>query len=200
MYCKYCGKEMTESHFNNGVCSACMTRMANEHAQQQKTDYTQAEPVSHEQKNIAPKVEIPPVEQMSYTPVEQTYHAPEEQKNPRMLGFKKALAGTIIGYVGFIIVVIVYFFAAMGASAGMYDTEVFIGAAAFGSLLIVPAVVGTILPLVFGINSIKTFRKATGPKPIATLILGINSVYFAGMSVIFLMFSFIFIFFGMLML
>jgi hypothetical protein len=80
---------------------------------------------------------------------------------------------------------------------GLMDEDAFYFSVGFGFIfLLAPSIVGTILPLVQGIQSISTFRRAKGPKPIATLILGINAVYMAAMSVIFLFVSFIFFLVG----
>lgn len=86
---------------------------------------------------------------------------PQPDPTNRMFGFGKALASTIMSYFGFIFVYVALI-------ASIADAEV----AAVLYFLATPLVV---IPLIFGIQSIKTFvrRKATCAKPVATLVLGI---------------------------
>ncbi len=189
MYCKYCGKEITESHFNNGVCMSCMQKIAEQQAAAEQQTVAVATPKVAEPQNVA-------------VPTAQEYSAPETEgeprKNSRMLGFGKALAGTIIGEVGIVITLIIYIFLMVGAMSGMYDAEVYYGAAILAAILIIPAVICTVLPFIFGIKSIGTFRKATEGKPIATLILGIYSLFCSALSLEFLLYGFMMMAIGLI--
>lgn len=98
----------------------------------------------------------------------------------RMYGFGKALAGTIIGFIGIIISYIACIVSAIAPDLGM------------GVIFV--AVACIVLPLIFGISSIKTFKKRARTncaKPIATLVLGITSLSMLPASVIYTFVAFI---------
>lgn len=99
------------------------------------------------------------------------------EPNNRMFGFGKALASTIMSSIGFV-------FAYIGLFLMIWEDE---AAAAF-ILLSIPLV---IIPLVFGISSIKLFssRKNFCAKPVATLVLGIVGVATAAVAAIFSFFD-----------
>lgn len=92
----------------------------------------------------------------------------------RMVGFGKALTGTILGFVGIYFAAFAMAFAVLSPVAG-----------------VVPNIFGItlgVLSLVFGIQSIKTFKalkNGPGGSPIATLVLGIASTVFAGFTLLF---------------
>ena len=95
--------------------------------------------------------------------------------NGRMLGFGKALASTIMATVGF-------FFAYFGMIIVIVEAEL----GEFGGSMVM-LMLGTpliVLPLIFGISSIKTFNaiKTRGVKLIPTLILGIVGLSTAAVS------------------
>ena len=113
------------------------------------------------------------------------YAQPQPQAQPQpktecagsvMTGFDKALAGAIIGEVAIIIAAIAL---GMGTAGGFT-----------GAFFVVwsIAIAGGVLSLVFGIQSIKTFKreKRAGRKPpIPALVLGIVSVVFAGITLLY---------------
>lgn len=100
-----------------------------------------------------------PVETIAFSCKQNTNPLPEPQN--RMFGFGKALASTILSIVGFIFVYIAMILSLVEPGAGLP--------------LIFLSMPLLIIPLIFGILSIKVFmeRKATCAKPIPTLILGI---------------------------
>ncbi len=113
-------------------------------------------------------------------------------QNPRMIGFKKALAGTIMSYIGTIYVayamIYILFIPILIIEMGMPV----VAGALVSLLFMAPAIVVAILSISFGISSIKTFRKVKERKPIATLILGINSLdYGVAMAMLILLILFL---------
>ena len=94
-------------------------------------------------------------------------------QSTRMVGFGKALAGTILGFVGIYFAAFAMVFAMLSPVAGVVLNI-------FGLTL-------GILSLVFGIQSIKTFKalkNGAGGSPVATLVLGIASTVFAGFTLL----------------
>ncbi len=94
-------------------------------------------------------------------------------QSTRMVGFGKALAGTILGFVGVYFAAFAMVFAMLSPVAGVVLNI-------FGLTL-------GILSLVFGIQSIKTFKalkNGAGGSPIATLVLGIAGTVFAGFTLL----------------
>ena len=115
--------------------------------------------------------------------------------NPRMRGFGKALTATILGFVGMIFAIVVYFAGLMSLVDYYYDVD-----AALGFLILdIIATVPSIIALAFGISSIKTFKStpANQPKPIATLILGIGGVSLGGFSLFYCIIT-VFLIFGIM--
>lgn len=117
----------------------------------------------------------------------------ESEENPRMRGFGKALAGCIIGFVATIVSVIVYM-------VGLVSVlEAFDGGADIGRMAAIIlffellAIIPGIMAIVYGAKSVKLFRATpkTLPKPIATLVVGIHSIFFGGFAI---MYSGIFMF------
>lgn len=95
-------------------------------------------------------------------------------QSTRMVGFGKALAGAILGFIGMYFAVFAITFAVLSPVAGVV-------------LNIIALALG-ILSLVFGVQSIKTFKvlkNGPGGSPIATLVLGIVSTVFAGFTLLF---------------
>lgn len=93
----------------------------------------------------------------------------------RMEGFGKALTSTILSFFGFIFSYV---------SLILILAEVDIAISVVFLLFSLPL---TIIPFVQGVNSIRLFKETTAPdpKPIPTLILGINGVFWAGLSLFF---------------
>ena len=98
------------------------------------------------------------------------YNCEPEPKN-RMYGFGKALTSTILGFVGFI-----WSYIAFGEATNYWGDE------ELALVLILMGLPFIIIPLIFGIQSIKVFtrRKNLSAKPIATLILGISGLVMSG--------------------
>lgn len=114
--------------------------------------------------------------------------APESQQfNPfpeprnRMYGFGKALTAVILSVVAFFISYFALLFS-------MFMDSV-------GAALIMISLALSVISLLLGIRSIKLFieRKATCVKPIPTLILGISALPFSGISILYVLLSFILI-------
>ena len=113
--------------------------------------------------------------------VAETFFAEEKPLpigNPRMLGFGRALTGTILSFVGMI-----FFCIACALITGAESYDYFYGRNyiyeedLFASLAFVMGAIALgVISVVFGVKSIKTFKKAQGPKPIPTLVLGIASL------------------------
>ena len=97
----------------------------------------------------------------------------------RMFGFGKALTSTILSFVGFIFAYMAIIFCALDPTSGLVL-----------SFLSIPLIV---LPIIFGISSIKLFirRKATCAKPIPALVLGIVGLSTAAFALIFTFLAFI---------
>ncbi len=125
---------------------------------------------------------IAKTEQKEFVEATVLTHEPENlfpDPHNRMFGFGKALASTIMSTIGFFL-----------SYAAIIATIESPGAALVLTLLSVPLAV---LPLIWGINSIKLFktRAKTCAKPIPTLVLGIYGVAMAGMTAFFSFLSFI---------
>lgn len=118
-------------------------------------------------------------EYANHTPYNAEYGQPKNTGS-RMLGFGKALTSTILSTVGFIFAYIA-FIAILSARLSPLGSAAASGAA-FG-VLTVFSLPMHIISLVFGISSIKLFRTAT-PKPIATLVLGINGLEMSALSLL----------------
>ena len=92
-------------------------------------------------------------------------------KNPKMIGFGRALFAAIIALVGDFIASIVALPYLMGDIYGYYDLG---GAEAILTWLF--AFPAAVIGIVFGILSITTFRRNQYYRPIATLVLGIAAL------------------------
>lgn len=113
-------------------------------------------------------------------PVVQNEKAMPEPQN-RMYGFGKALAALFTGVGGVIISYLTVIFAALIPTA--YP------------LFLMGSIALTVLPLIFGISSIKTFinRGRNCSKPVATLVLGIVGISLTFITTMFLILSVIII-------
>ena len=113
-----------------------------------------------------------PYQNSAYTPYT-TYQQPQPTTgNPRMNGFGKALASTILGFFAYFFSAITLGFAEVGEIAT--------------TIVLLMMTLGMAIPsLVMGIKSIKTFTNAPKqglPRPIATLVLGIVGLSFAAIA------------------
>ncbi|MBO5789944.1 MAG: hypothetical protein J6R40_02190 [Clostridia bacterium] len=153
MYCNKCGKQIE----SGTLCQECY--LAEQQAQAQAYAEQQAK-IAYEQA----QKEYTYTMQNGDVVYENNFENPMPDPQNRMFGFGKALTSTILGWVGFI-------FAYIGLIGGIIDPDV-------GILFFMMSLPLVIIPLVFGIASIKVFmkRKATCVKPIATLILGIDGL------------------------
>lgn len=161
MYCIRCGKKIE----NGTVCGECIAAEAT-----MNTDR-------------APTNGLASLENMSATEIGRAefartaiYVEEETQPTPtksRMAGFGMALTATILSFFGFLIAYIGYIVGLFAPEGGI--------ALAFASLPFI------VLPVIFGIISIGRFKntKAPDPKPIPTLILGIEGVATASGALIF---------------
>ena len=97
----------------------------------------------------------------------------------RMVGFGKALAGVIVGFFGYIFSIV---------AMVSYTFPMTFGSFAGATVFALMALVMGVLALVFGVQSIKTFKSlknGPGGSPIATLILGIVSTAWGGFTLFF---------------
>lgn len=163
MYCNRCGKQI-----ESGVmCTDCLiselaTSMSKETSNRESEKTT-------EQTYQDPVYQTPVYQPANDSFSQQT--ATEEpvftsvmpEPNNRMFGFGKALASTIVGFIGFIWGYVWFF---MSLLDGTGEVSLVL------AVLLAPMVA---VSMAFGIKSIKTFmaRKTTCVKPIPTLILGI---------------------------
>lgn len=193
MYCTRCGKKIDYDAFVCNECRAQEEALLNgTPAEEPKAEAAEPiaaeEPVATATATAEPVVE-PASEPVKD---ESTYSAPQNQQyyysnpnnaytpytpyqpqptvqpeipagNPRMFGFGKALASTILSFVA-------YIFSAI--TMGVATVE-FSGA----TVVLLMMTLGMAIPaLVMGVQSIKTFTRAGSlnlPRPIATLVLGI---------------------------
>lgn len=98
----------------------------------------------------------------------------------RMFGFGKALTSAILGFFGFL-------FSYIALVAGIIEP----GA---GIVLFILGLPPTIISIIFGIQSIKAFKKRSAngcAKPIATLVLGIHGVALGATAAFFLLIALI---------
>lgn len=164
MYCSQCGKFID---YEATVCKECEAAK-----NQTNTNETNVPPFTS---NADPYFN-----QDYYTPADPYFYSAEPEPQNRMFGFGKALASTIMGYVGFIFAYFAIIISMVEGAAGLVFTL-------FASGLSIPS-------LIFGISSIKCFirRKATCAKNIPTLILGIVGITGAGLTLFFAFISLIF--------
>ncbi len=119
----------------------------------------------------------------------------------RMLGFKPALAATIMGVIGAIFALVGYIIAIVSTAVEIsndlnyiygdgyyYGYAVSAGTIA-GMVIVMLIGLGLVIPsLILGIKSIKVFTKVKregGTKPVATLVLGIVGVVSASIGLLF---------------
>ena len=113
------------------------------------------------------------------------YNNPNQPKDGKSLkknGFGKALAGTILGAIGFIIAYFIII--AIGEYLG-YDYAEIASMAVVGFVFTLPA---GIISLVFGVKSINTFKATNSTykvKPIPTLVLGIVETVAGAITILF---------------
>ena len=151
MYCTKCGKEI-ESGI---ICDECLAKEREAEFEQVKLDETLWEPA------------------YGVVAIDATV-----ENEDRMLGFGRALASAITGFIGYIAAIVCYMFAIAGDSLTAEDPDMALGLL-IGALvcnLIFSLPLG-IISLVMGTKSIKLFKRTVGKKPVATLILGIAGVY-----------------------
>lgn len=140
---------------------------------EQGTLCPQCEAASVQQEPVQEQPQVP------YTPAPTYTYAPPKQN--KMFGFGKALAGTIISIVGFIFSLIGYFIVMAEATIS--------GDVGVGLVFLLMSLPLVILPIIFGISSIKAFtlKKRYGIKLIPTLILGIVGLATAAFSAIYVL-------------
>jgi hypothetical protein len=114
------------------------------------------------------------------TVVDNTPNYTEQEKyNDRRAGLKGSIISTIFGEVGFSLVYIAMIVVALEPVVSLF--------------FMLASIPFTIIALIKGINCIKLFKrhcKEGRSKPIATLVLGINGVVMAGLSLVFLLLTF----------
>ena len=107
---------------------------------------------------------------------------PKDSKSLKKNGFGKALAGTILGAIGFIIAYFIII--AIGEYLG-YDYAEIASMAVVGFVFTLPA---GIISLVFGVKSINTFKATNSTykvKPVPTLVLGIVATVAGAITILF---------------
>jgi len=170
MFCSKCGKEI---NYDSPICLECISAMADEKAaaEEKKAD---AEPAVNEQQENKPEEPVytynpqpQPQPQLYVVPMAPAAPvAPQTGgKSTRMQGFGIALAGTIISAVSIFFMM----FAFIGA----------LSVTIMGTLFTMITIGMCVTSLIFGIKSIKTFvsvKREGNPVPIATLILGIETI------------------------
>ena len=164
MYCKKCGKFIGT---DSDLCDEC-TAKANEVFSEFSDDKGESAP---------PKTE-PPKTEPPKTNV--NYNNPNPPVNTE-ISLGKAIAGVVLGFLGFFItyigIIVLAEIAALGSSdLGTGFITMFLGCAP------------SIIALSFGISSIKLFKATSNVKSgkrIPLLILGISSVVFGGIGLFF---------------
>ena len=158
MYCNYCGKFIEGE---SGVCADCQAaRAGSQGGQEGQNGYA---PHGYTPYGSAPYGEMPP--QGYYPPQpDPYYYSTEPEPHNRMFGFGKALASTVMSFVGFVFAYITLILAMFSREAGL--------------ILLVVTLGLLVTSLVFGIGSIACFnkRRKACAKNIPTLVLGINGV------------------------
>lgn len=194
MYCRNCGKKLdTEAEF----CNECLAKFddfgddgeeiseSKSEVEQTITDstYSHSSPVTYQSENIT-----------------QT-----QKEGSIMAGFGPALTGTILSVVGFIFVLIAFVMGTMVAASEivpgdaisyyetLYPDTVFLAQEMIqplksaGWFFWISGIAMTIISLILGIKSIKTFVKAKREglrkKPIPALAIGINTIILAGVTI-----------------
>ena len=192
MYCRNCGKYMEST---DDFCMECKAAMFDKMQAQMKAQPAQpaqenpfaqqAQARSAQENPFMQSTSVPPVQQVQNPfapPVAQVYaqdpFAPTDaggkRKNPRMLGFGRALTAAILSVVGLV-------FAMLALEFAVYSAEDAIAAYVMSA----PAV---ILPIIFGSLSIvlaKRVKRQTDKMPIPTLVLGIVGLGYGGLAAFF---------------
>ncbi len=178
MYCNKCGKQI-----DSGVmCTDCLiselaTSMAKEAPVKNEPEKATEQPTYQAPTYQAPVYQAVMDEDLSQQTITEeppvTTTMPEP--NNRMFGFGKALASTIVGFIGYICG---FVWLMMSVAEGMGEASLIL------AIMLAPMVA---ISIIFGIKSIKTFiaRKATCAKPIPTLILGIVGAVFGAIAALF---------------
>jgi hypothetical protein len=171
MYCNKCGKQI-----DSGVmCTDCLiselaTSMAKEAPVKEQTQKNEEQPTT------AP-VYQPADNGFSYQTIVEEPVLTDTMPQPgnRMFGFGKALASTIVGFIGLIWG---YVWLIMSIAEGLGEASLVL------AIFLAPMVA---ISIIFGIKSIKTFkaRRATCAKPIPTLVLGIVGTICGGLAAFF---------------
>lgn len=170
MYCRKCGKQID---YDAEFCHECSEVEAHFGAEAPKAN----EPQQAQTAQQTPYSQMPPAWQAQA----QFQQQAQAQKGSVMTGFGKALASTIMSYIGFI-----FSFLAFGgfAEAIDYGDESMLGA----SVVLFMITLGLCIPaLIMGIQSIKTFSRAKKngeKKPVPALVLGICGVVFSGFGLL----------------
>ena len=169
MYCTKCGKEI-ESGI---ICRECLDA--------ERDQVIKEEPAAEEIKTEPETVETVELDETLWQPAYEALvvDAPIEPVNENsMLGFGRALASTIMGFIASMFGLVAYIFAIYGDSITESDPEtalaVLIAVLILGVVFTLPL---GIISLVMGIKSITLFKRTLGKKPVATLILGIIGTY-----------------------
>jgi hypothetical protein len=160
MFCTKCGKQIEQGT----VCSECAAKSAaNSYNPGAQTGYAQqgyGQTYGQQTNGQAYTAGA-----NFYQPYTAPAQSPASDKNNKMLGFGKALTSTILSTFGLLFAYVAdILFLALDVEAAMIL-----------SIFTMPL---AIIPLIFGISSIKVFTscKNSRSKPIATLILGINGL------------------------
>lgn len=187
MYCAICKKWMDSDDLVCPECEALLRQRQTPPAPQPP------QPTPVELQPPQPYYQAPtptPVPSPIPTPVHVPTPAPmplsSSQPDPlnRMFGFGKALAATILGFIGFITSYVgIMMLVEMAQITGYYSYDMTSGVVAL--LMALPCF---IIALILGIQSISCFkkRKDTCAKNIPTLVLGIVGVALAGLTALYL--------------
>ena len=124
----------------------------------------------------------------------------EDAPNPenRKYGLGRAIAAQVLSSVSVLLGIISMYILLLSMYGFAGDTDA-VGASAlvYGVFITIGCVVMSIVSIVLGVRSIKCFKKKT-PRPIATLVLGIASVYDAASGVVLALYDIFFIFIALI--
>ena len=161
MYCKKCGKKLD---YDGDLCEECRNREL-VYGDEQKKAETETTSTAYD------PFDDPPIGANPSRGYNNAAYVPETENGDRMHGFGKALAAAILGDL-----------AAAFSYIGIY---VCLFSVALGVLTVLATIAMSVIALVFGIQSIKTFiadKNAGRVKPIATLVCGIAGVATAAIA------------------
>ena len=116
-------------------------------------------------------------QQSTYTP------APEKPKGSRKAGLKQGITAMIFGFLGMMFFIIALSVIGAILATSSYMDDAIFGAVFMGIIFSIPGFIFSVLGITKGIGAIKIF-KTSYPKPIATLILGISSIYCAASGMV----------------